>query len=270
MTKRRDRVPIPVENDPLSADLSVIMKNRIKQENIVVSIYGYSTKPQYWINFYDNIRGSNSTPFEIVFCGDAEFNFTLPDNFMYIYSKVKPVQCVEIARRACWGNLVFLVNDGCVFNKHCIDSMVSTYLENSSNKYNMVSTQYFQSFLTNDINERLLRLKDMSYYYINLLVKAETIEDMGGLDTRFISSVYDHDLAMRMSLMGGSLYYSPYSHIIQEYDREESLNKYKEYWEVDTSTIFSLWDQKTRIVPLETFKNKEILEKSQGSSGRWI
>ena len=50
---------IVTDNDPLSKDISQEIKDRIKKENILVSIFGASIRPKYWMNLYNNIKNNN-------------------------------------------------------------------------------------------------------------------------------------------------------------------------------------------------------------------
>ena len=61
------------------------------------------------------------TPFEVVFCGPNIPNFELPRNFKFIYSTVKPAQCLEIALRQFLGEYVIHINDDFLFSEKALD-----------------------------------------------------------------------------------------------------------------------------------------------------
>jgi hypothetical protein len=300
---------IPINNSSIEGDISDKTKKRIKDENILVSIVGSSIRPQYWMNFYNNIKQNNSTPFEIIFCGDAEFDFELPVNFTYIYSKVKPVQCMEIARRAAFGKFIFFSPDDLVFSKFCIDHLIETYFEKHLNPYDIVSTQYHFRYMSKDINSKfsvvqlfwsktqLIKYKkmivDMPYFPINIFALSSSLNEIGGIDQRFIAQASELDMAMRMYEMGGKLYYNSHSFIMKEHKSNVSLDKSNQHgYKGEVQKIFKFWckksDQKDidpklfytsklnnmiiskkRLIPFIPFENKDILYKNQGESGKW-
>jgi len=297
-------------NNFIAHDISDKTKKRIKDEKILVSIVGPSIRPQYWMNFYNNIKQNNSTPFEIIFCGDAEVDFELPVNFTYIYSKVKPAQCLEIARRSAIGKFVFCTPDDLLFNKYCIDNLLETYFEKKCNKYDIISTQYYSRYISKDRNmkfsvvqlfwrkKQLINnnsmLVDMPYFPINIFALSSSLNEIGGIDQRFIAQASELDLSMRMYSEGGKLYYNSCSFIIKELRCKDSLDKSDEHgyqgelrkvfqfwckkWEGEdidpklfyTSKLNNMIISKKRLEPVISFKNEDILNKSQGPNGKWI
>ena len=67
--------------------------------DIKISLIGSAFRTNNWLKIYDSVK-KNKIGFEIVYVGPNKPDFQLPDNFRFIQSDVKPVQCIEIAARA--------------------------------------------------------------------------------------------------------------------------------------------------------------------------
>ena len=65
---------------------------------------------------YDSLSKDCNVPFEIVYAGYSPPTEKMPDNFRYIYTTVKPAQCVEIAARNSSGEFIILASDDISFS----------------------------------------------------------------------------------------------------------------------------------------------------------
>ena len=78
-------------------------------EEVQISVVASAARPEYWIEFYNNLYNNCNISFEIVFVGPCEPNFNLPNNFRYYKSDVKVTQCVEAAIRFSIGKITKLI-----------------------------------------------------------------------------------------------------------------------------------------------------------------
>ena len=222
-------------------DIPDDIKDRIKQENIMVSIVGASIRPHFWLSQYENFLQNNITPFEIIFCGDSQYDFKLPENFHYIYSKVKPAQCIEIAARKANGKFLMIFADDILMNRYCIDNLVYTFFKKSTNDYDTVSTVFVNHEI--DVhciwNQREKRrngvlggIFDVPYCSLGGLCLKKAYMEIGGIDKRFIGTFGDVDINLRMYEKGGKFYISPYSVIASHgrsrlcSDKSSGINTY--------------------------------------------
>ena len=59
--------------------------------DIFFSLIASAIRSDRYEGIYNNLSLNNKVPFEIVFAGDKPPKKTMPDNFKYIYTKVKPI-----------------------------------------------------------------------------------------------------------------------------------------------------------------------------------
>ena len=282
-------------------DIPEDIKERIKKENITVSIIASAIRPEFWISFYENVTQNNSTPIEVVFCGDAQYDFELPKNFRYIYTEVKPSQCYEIAIRNAKGTFIIVSSDDILYNKYHIDNLVYTYLVKSKSEYDIVSSVFPNHALIHNSfyggremrkNKILDTSHDIPYVSLGVFMKRETFNKIGGSDRRFVGPGLDLDITMRLMEKGGKLYISPYSVLSAKVPNKLSKDRFagmkrdhkpllKSFWfkkyrgeKIDpnlyyTKVVSGMIVSRKRLLPVESFLDENILIESQGPKGRW-
>lgn len=242
----------------------------------IISLYGTSSRPQYWIQLYDNLRESNIS-FEVVFAGPNEADFTLPDNFKHIKTAdIKPAQCVEIAARNTSGILIMQIADDLkLVTPKALDILYKTYIDYKDENL-IVSCRYMQDMV--DLSQ------ECHYYYSNQpdtpmisvagLMSNILYKTMGGMDRNFMAVCGDIDVILRVYEYGGSVVLSNvYINENLHIDRANSL--YAVYGGIDRTFLNTLWeinrnDKPRRLLPFEPFSDISILEESQGPKGRWV
>lgn len=172
-------------------------------KNIAISLFSSAVRPKLWMRFYNSLS-SNTVPFEVIFVGNKIPEFKLPENCHFIYSEVKPVQCLEIGSRYATGDLIMNFADDCVFSEHALDNLYKEFNELNDNKV-ILSCRYV--LFGEDIAE-----KEGYYWFdepkspimpLSGLMKKEMWKKLGGIDKRFIAQFWDLDIAMRMYEIGG-------------------------------------------------------------------
>jgi len=171
--------------------------------NIDVSIIATAHRPENWPevcnSFITNLN------IEFIFVGPNPPKNTLPVNFHYIHSNVKPAQCVEIAiRKAAGTHLMIFADDLILEEPYGLDKLFSAWIE-VGNDFAIASCRYRQfdvaqsdsmlRFIDGDLSTPIMPLA-------GLMLKS-SLNQVGGIDRRFVGVSYDLDLAMRFYANAG-------------------------------------------------------------------
>ena len=73
--------------------------DKTKNDELDIALWGCAVRTHLWLNFYKTLAETNFASFKIFCCGHVKPDFDLPENLIYIYSKMLPAPCAEIARR---------------------------------------------------------------------------------------------------------------------------------------------------------------------------
>lgn len=231
-----------------------------------ISIICSSHLPQLWERLLKSI-GDNDTSFEIIFVGPYEPNFKVPNNFKFIKTNVKPIQCMEIAARNATGNLLLNVADDIIFKtQKPLDKLYNAYKSYNDDKIILSCVYYHPSehlyFKSNPNSPILACVGLMSRnLYVNI----------GGLDKNFIGVYGDTDISMRIYELGGSVILSKDVYIEEHRIESEGLcGRYPDRPYLDSLWVVNGKAQFNRAKPVEPFSDDRILEESQGPKGKWI
>jgi hypothetical protein len=156
-------------------------------EKPLMSLYGASNRPQFWLWFDANIK-HNEVPYEIIWTGDVRPTFELPPHMKFIFTAVKVAQCAHIAAKYCSGDLMLHVGDDLEFQPQALDELYKKYVE--MNNYKAI----IWSKMGRDG-------KDDTDYSIQsghgVLMSRKFYLELGGYDRRFYCNTYDVDLQFR-------------------------------------------------------------------------
>lgn len=240
----------------------------------VISLFGPGIRTQYWMRLYESLL-PNEVPFDLTLVGNKEPDFELPTNFHFIYSPVKPAQCVEIGSRNVTGEYIIPgIPDDVVLSPGALDSLYDLFTRIKWDRL-FISMRYVLD--GNDISEQC------SWYNVWFptplmpvcpIMKRGVWRQLGGVDRRFIALYWDLDLAMRLYEIGGSGLLSPDAKIEELKQHEESLLFEKYAMPHDRPLLDSFWMQdgkvvRNRLSPFEPIMDKDILTISQGNKGEW-
>jgi len=262
----------------------------------IISLFGSANRPWLWPRLHNSIS-LNEVPFEIIVVSDQQpQDFTLPDNFHFIYSEVKPAQCAEIAKRHTTGDLIMPIADDLVFSEHALDVLHRTFLSLDNDKA-VVSARYYCNgqiytdpkcrFWNGDLNSPLLSVAGLS--------KKQMWEQLGGIDRRFVALAWNIDMVMRIYEIGGCVTYCEEAKVVELHDKsgpEKGLFNDVGF-PLDMTLLDWLWARqsplpktvspdsvysfnqekgilmKNRLSPVMPFEDKHILTVSQGYKGKW-
>ena len=241
----------------------------------LISLVGTAVRTHLWLEFYQSLRG-NKVPLEVIFVGDKKPKFKLPRNIIYIYSTVKPAQCLEIAARSANGDLVAPVADDAFFGEKTIDNLYKLYEKINSDKA-IISFRWFK--------HGKLANSNLYYYFIgdksspelpfSGLMMRNLWKHFGGIDRRFIASCGDTDLYLRSFEIGCKVYYCDNAIYEERKEKSGKRNLYPRYGQYfDRPLLDSFWVRKQmvskkRLVPVKPFEENNILSVTQGNTGEW-
>ena len=240
----------------------------------VFSIIATAVRVGIWEEYYNSIVNDTSFPFEIVFVGDKRPDFQLPSNFRYIYSEVKPVQCLEIAARAAKGTYLFDATDDLTFSPRFFDHLVKNALRINDKNVILIPSLARHGI----VKKGSFRIKKHDKYTpkVGMLsfTKRETWYDLGGLDRNFISVWHNHDLKLRLVERGGTIVHVPKA-ITEEIDTNSPILLRNVSGTEDKAFLLSCWYDSndvfsySRLKEFEPFVDNNLLTVSQGNAGKW-
>ena len=247
---------------------------------IIISIVSSAARPELWVEFYERI-GINNIDFELIFVGPNSPDYMLPDNFNFVKSQVKPVQCFEIAARISVGKYLIMLADDMFFETdNPLDKLYQDYLSYNTDKL-MLScgySQYFSSGIPRifeaDFHKFIDSKNNEIVMPVGLMIDRKYYRHLGGLDRNFIALYWDLDLCFRVVEDGGITALS--NVIIKDIDILNCGGLYSEFYQIDQfQTLSRIWPflpntPFKRTTPLEPFIDDNILIVSQGPKGRWI
>jgi len=262
----------------------------MKKDKPIISVCDMAKRPQYWMKMYNSLC-SNDIPFEVIYVGPKSPKFTLPDNFKFIYSKVKPAQAAEIASRRSTGEFLIHIPDDHTLSKGALDILYKTYLRYLDEKI-VVSCVMNQNRkpIKKGLDNFILYNLETPRIPLQALFNKKIWDRLGGIDKNFISSLWDVDMAMRIIEIGGSMIHCEdviSNEYVTDRERERRLIGKKLGGVSDRKYLHKAWVigknkmskkawatgdnkmSKKRLIPSISFKSKKILERSERPRGEW-
>lgn len=181
------------------------------EQGIKVSLFASAVRQKLWFSLLDSLN-STSVPYEVIFAGNAKYWQTgvlmNKANFKYIETgNIKPSQCYEIARRACSGDVVVWIADDCEF-KWDIIGKAFQYWNGIGNDKLILSLQTEESGIWQNMDHHRLFGGGNTQFPLMApigMMSRKFLEDLGGLDRRYICGQYENDIVMRACAVGGSV-----------------------------------------------------------------
>lgn len=211
----------------------------------MISLFGSCIRTEKWLQIYKDIKLNNKIKFELVFCGSKKPDFVLPDNFKYIYAKVKPTQCWSIAGKATSGELVSIFGDDLQLSEGCLDKIYECYKKEDNTKAVITPYIYYQNdwhlfakdhFLVSHNSKTPNIPQGLAFY------NKKFFDNLNGCDKRFIAAAGDYDLFLRSKEQGGYLVFC--KNVWQRHESNKEKNKnylYKTYKRTDRPLLYELW-----------------------------
>jgi hypothetical protein len=174
----------------------------------MVSLFASAVRVKLWKYFVDSL-GLSLDGIEVIFCGDAKFDDKLFDGKYCKYIKIgriKPSQCYEIARRHCIGEVIVWVADDCEFKGDIIGKSYK-YWKSQNNEKLILSLQTEESGIWQDMNHHRFfgGINETPLMAPIGMASRKFINDLGGLDRRYVAGQYENDLVMRAYAQGAKV-----------------------------------------------------------------
>lgn len=240
---------------------------------VKISLACASVRPNRWKEIYNNLYDTK-VDFEIVFVGPYESSFKLPRNVRHYKSSVKPSQAFEAACRFSNGEYVLPIADDLKFSSHFLDKMYH-YTET-----NDMNNTFIIPVLTLAGRNKPLALhyklnKDYPVLGLTLMMKKTILNNMRGIDNRFIYSCWNWDIALRFISDNYGRSVVAYDCITDEILYRSVKTLRSEWYEYDLDMITELWEDEKggllhkRKYDVNPFLDEGILDKTQGNNGCW-
>jgi len=252
------------------------------------SLIGTAIRSNMYRDFYDSFAKTRMS-FEVVFAGNAAPTEAMPDNFKYVYTEVKPAQCIEIAARHATGQYLLPMTDDIRVTRKFLDRAYN-YVSREPDRYLFC----FRYKLKGKIEEPLYydrRIPLAPIMGLSGIYDRKLWAELGGLDRRFIFSLVDADMQLRFKEAGKSLFIIP-DCILEELKKDDNIDLDAITNSSGRSILHSLWVKedrskigweklaenrrsgryvvsRTRLQPVESYVDEGLLLSSQGPSGKW-
>lgn len=268
--------------------------------NINFSLFASAVRTEAWYDLLDSLR-SNTVSYEVVFAGPIEPAFTHPRLKHILTGDIKPAQCYEIARRACRGDLVMWIADDCEFSERLLNKVYDYWLS-LNNRKSIISIRTNENESNNDLNDHRFFGWNVNTPQMAPLgvMNREYLNELGGLDRRYICGQYENDIVMRAYQDGASLHKFEDGYVKIDHLKKHGVDtKFWTAYQHDRTMLENSWviggyqpPPKREIVleggkhvsrmPLinrevrrlqfdgfEPYSDKDILTKSQSYKGIW-
>lgn len=259
----------------------------------IFSVIAPAIRPENYKQCYDSFCGKSDITFEMIFIGNNPPTEFIGEHFRYIYSTVKPAQCLEIGARESQGKYILPMADDVKYTYNFLDVLYEEISNLDTDKY-ILSFMGFPAGKLGNMSEQIKKYQ--GYPYDKYIFNSPNIPwsaccprslwyKIGGIDRRFIHPFYDVDLYMRLYEIGFDFKLAKDIYVREFYPKFGSgsagrkrfketrmLNKYKDY---SRSLLNSFWVNpdgtmsKKRLLPVESFEDKDIMTVTQGEKGEW-
>lgn len=249
----------------------------------IVSVISSAARPDNWLALYSKIQDT-SVPFEVVFVGPNKPSYILPENFEFVQTNVKPVQCYEVAARVARGRYLVPIADDCFFTTpDPLTKLYNNFLlyENTKLMLSCIYGRRIHPIPSTFLFEESFHIHagDMVnkvYMPVGFIILKEYFRYLGGFDRSFIATYCDLDLCFRVVEDGGITALSDIpleeqffegastDSLCADYQSEDRNITLKRLW-----PMFNIHNQFKRTAPVEPFEDRNILTESQGAKGRW-
>jgi len=273
-------------------------------KNPKISLFASSIRPNLYPELFESLK-DNDVEIEVVFAGPCAAH-NIPNystdklRFEYIQTgDIKPAQCYEVARRSCNGELVAWMADDCIYSPHLLDKVYNFWMK-IGNPLGVISVKTNENDSHNDLN-------DHRFYGFNVntplmaplgFMSGVILDQLGGIDRRYICGQYENDIVMRVYESGGQVYKFEDGCVdIAHLEKHGDKTKFWNWYTHDRNILENSWVVggfypppnvcidivkhqhftpivnrevvKKRLDKFEGYEDKDILVASQSFKGEW-
>lgn len=213
-----------------------------------ISFFASAIKSYNWKKVLDSLK-SNKYFYEVVFSGYLENEFikeTMPEypELRYITTdNIKPAQCYEVARRNCTGELVCWMDDDHIFSEGFVDKAYD-YWKSLHNYKAIVATKFIEKESEDNVENFRFYARNKNTPQMPLIgiMSREYLEELGGLDSRYIKSRWMCDIAMRALADGGKIYvFKDVYATLDSANKNGLYNNFWSGWNEDSEQLENSW-----------------------------
>ena len=213
----------------------------------MIAVICSSNKPQYWQYLYYTLS-QNKTPFNLTIVGPYSPSYSLPPNFKFIKSNVKPAQCAFIALHNTEGKYVIHVVDDIELPNGLLDGMVD--ILSKCSEYDVVTggLVYEDAYIcqgdiviklvdpdNKDINRGIVSFP-VPVPYHPMMYRDSMVEI--GVDQKFKGSYWDMDISLELVSRGGNVIHC--GEVVYETTCESELRLHNSL-DYDLTILLSMW-----------------------------
>jgi hypothetical protein len=257
--------------------------------DVTVSLFASSIRHEMYDEFFASIQ-SEEVAIETVFAGHRPPQKQYP-NLTYIETgNIKPAQCYEVSRRACKGDVVVWVADDCEFIGKILTKAYQ-YWKAQNNEKLILSLQTREA--------GLYAPKEPKVYSMNVhrffggqnntplmaplgMMSRKYLDQLGGIDRRYICGQYENDIVMRALQDGGKVEvfgdrdcHVWIDHVGKAGSKQAFIDRpFGTGYPIDRKVLEKSWVRndvvwKTQQDHFEPYEDKDILTVNQSNAGIW-
>ncbi len=246
------------------------------------SLIAPAIRPKFYERVYNSISFDNNIPFEIIFVGHKKPDKKMPDNFHYIFTKVKPSQSLEIAARNASGDYLIPVSDDLLFSDGFLKNTLK-YIEEKGKDVFITYRLAIDGEMKDDwiylLSVKKHKKSPIRYTRLGAsgAFDRKIWHELGGVDKRFYYAFTDSDIQFRYRETR-DFFITPDCWINESRDAHKGSARASKIINIqhERSLFNKLWvkDDKfvgKRLEKVIPFDDKDILIKNQGrnSKGGW-
>lgn len=253
----------------------------MNQNEIKISLFASAIRTRLWKEFFKSLE-STTEPYEVVFAGPVEYKIALREyplngNFKFTFietGNIKPAQCYEVARRSCIGETISWVADDCEFSEDCYGKAYR-YWKALGNEKVALTIETIEDGYKYNMNDHSFVGFDRSTPLMAplCLMSRKVLDDIGGLDRRFVAGQYENSCVMELYEAGGSVIIFDEGRCIIEHQKKHlGEHKFRAGYTKDRQVLESIWGKRGELLNTgkalkhEHFLSKDILTISQSNN----
>lgn len=261
-----------------------------------ISLFASSVRPHLWKDFFASLQ-ANDISFEVVFAGNLDpevVSENMPSfrnkeqTFRYIKTgNIKPAQVYEIARLACRGELLHWTADDAEYSPNLLDYVYHFWSAQKNNRI-ILSCQTIEdgNFVVLEHHRLFGRAYNTPQMAPLGFMSAAFLQEVKGIDRRYVSGQWDNDILMRAYNLGGKVVlFVERGAISLHHGKKHGGNSgtFRSGYKHDRVILEGAWapqgrDQNLTVTPFKRYDSgfepfdqnaEDFLTRSQGPSGIW-
>lgn len=238
-----------------------------------ISLFASAVRTKLWPRFLKSMENC-SVPWEVVFSGNKMPDESHPQLRHILTGNIKPAQCYALALKNCIGETVCWTADdaeavGDIYGK------AYTYWKSKNNHKLILSLQSCESGQWQDMTQHTFFGGDVDSPLMApfCLMSRKFLEDLGGIDIRYVSGQYENDIVMRalrvgatVEIFGDKENYIDVDHVNKSIecgeigDKQDFINRpFAQGYGIDRMVLESSWSKPNYVKLLLAMRNENCV-----------